>query len=204
MLNAQISRSNAQVEAMLESWQPEFQQLGWKDRLSLLEQIDEYVQIRASRETTSLSQTFTSELIDRLKAETVDCREQVYIYLNSKSDMHRQIARVWLTVRDPENPIVMSAPLKKNSKESEKRVAVRHAVELPSVVVANDHDVTGTLKDVSFSGARITLNSVQRLGSSVMLHLPLLRPIAASVVWVASSSIGVAFVSHQGALLHSL
>lgn len=189
------------VGAMLESWCASFEKLGWGNRLSLLEQLDEHIEFSARHGGPQLSSRFTAKLIEVLKGEPIRSRDQAYIYLNSDDELHCQVARVWLTIKDPNNPIVQPSRAQRAVLENGKRAAIRHAVDLPSVIVANDSDNSAILRDVSASGARVAVKKMQRPGSRIMLHMPLMEPIAASVVWFASAYVGVSFISQQPGLV---
>jgi len=202
------SDPNRIIEQMLVSWEAHFQRFGWSERLALLEQLDEYIEIGAwhGGPSLELSQRMTGALIETLPSSVVSCREQAYIYLNSDKEIHREVARVWLALKDPGNGLLSLQPMSsmvRGQKRAilqqgtgcDKRTTIRHLVNVPSFIAANDQAVEGKLVDVSKGGARVAVTRAPNRGAPVVLHIPLMEPIAASVVWLAATHIGLSFLN---------
>ena len=190
------------LSKMVSSWEDAFKSLGWQDRLSLLEQLDENIEIGMYDEGhgQAISQRFTKELILRLKAGALVCREQAYVYLNSEDDVHREAARVWLAVREPNNRLLHKGWRRRIIASADKRTSIRHDIDLPGLIACNDHGLPVRLKDISAGGARVMVEESITLGTRVVLHVPLVEPVAASVAWLATTAVGLSFIAHQAAI----
>jgi hypothetical protein len=180
-------------------WLLSLSRLDWRERLELLEKIDEEIRVVCHFEDIhrQVSQKFTAKMIEGLKGGGITCLEQAYIYLNSAVEVHRNAARAWLVLKRPNSPLLAAQASSQGRPDGEKRAAVRHTVNLPTTIAVNDNHFSGSLVDISLSGAKVAISSNLVKGAIVEVDVPFLGRVAASVVWVAASFVGLAFASQQ-------
>ncbi|CAK0774668.1 putative PilZ domain-containing protein [Azospirillaceae bacterium] len=202
---AKASETEKIIEDMLSSWKGEFHNMDWSRRLSFLEQIDENIEFSIRRDGLSreLSQKFTRSLIEEVKSSRLICREQAYVYLNSQDETHRQTAQMWLVLNERrQSSREKNTPIVRVVTGKEKRTAPRQEINLPGLIASNDdHSQSARLLDVSMGGARVATKGGPKVGSTITLHVPLFEPIAASVVWLATTSVGLSFAVPQSGIL---
>ncbi len=203
-INAHPYDTDDVIDHMMASWSTSFQHLCWRDRLSLLEQIDEGFEFSAHARghDLGLSQRFTSNLIARMESGTLICREQAYFYLNSDDAIHREAAQVWLALYDRGLQKRRGKRFGKSRSGADKRGSPRHEVALTGLIACNDdHETPARLIDVSAGGARLAVSRAPKVGTAVTLHVPFMEPIAASVAWLTSASAGLTFLAQQPGFL---
>lgn len=185
------------VDELNATWAAAFAGLGWPARLELLEQIDLQLQMRYKEAAVyqEISRAFTAHLIAQLPVSRVECIEQAYFFLNSARIADRQAAQVWLIINKFDRNVVGSEMSSRPQPGAEKRTARRIAVDMPGFIAANNLSIEAKVVDVSRGGARVAIARTLAKGTRVVLDLPMLGRVAAYVVWVASSFVGLAFVS---------
>jgi len=185
------------AEKILCFWLEPLKNRCWQERLSLIEIIDDQIKKACISPEIyrRVSQNFTAILLEKLSA-TITCVDQAYVHLNSANVQHRQVALAWLLLNRPHSPLLFrqTAP----DPIEEKRSATRLPVNLPGLITTNDNRYKGQLLDISRSGAKIKVehNAVDR-GEIVDVEISMLGRVAATVVWIASSSIGLAFIDSR-------
>lgn len=190
------------AEEILHFWLDPLDRRDWPERLSLIERIDEEIRevCRSPEIYRRVSQTFTAMLLERLSNVAFTCEHQAYVYLNSANVLHRQAALAWLVLNQPNTPLLcrQGAP----HPFEEKRAETRLAVNLPGVITTNDNRFEGQLVDISRGGARMKVESTTiACGDRVDVVVSLLGQVAATVVWIASTCVGLAFVDSQFPIL---
>lgn len=86
------------VSELARFWLPSLERMNWRQRLDLLEVIDNELASGHPGDKTyeEISRKFVRRLLDRTGALSITCREQALIYLNSSSESHRAEAETWL------------------------------------------------------------------------------------------------------------
>ena len=185
------------AEELARFWLLPLTKLSWPERLEVLEKIDDeigaiFTTPESHRKT---SREFTARMVRDLGVGTVTCVEQAYVYLNSADDVHVNAARMWLVLNRPNSGILAASSAAQGG--SDQRVAPRHEVDLPTVIAHNDNRISGKLVDVSVTGARIAVTSSLVKGTLVEIEVPHLGRVAACVMWVAASFVGLAFATQN-------
>ncbi|MBF0562253.1 MAG: PilZ domain-containing protein [Alphaproteobacteria bacterium] len=184
------------VEDLVSFWQGPFCKQNWDGRLDLVEMIDKEILAMCGPGDLhqQISGEFTAALIERLADDTVCCLPQAYVYLNSAKRAHQHASLVWMVVNNPDSAVLQAYIKGQPVLDAEKRNGTRHEVDLPSVVAANDNKFEGHLVDISRSGAKIVAKTNLLKGDKVDVVVPMLGRVAATVMWVATSSVGLAFL----------
>ncbi|MTJ81465.1 MAG: hypothetical protein F8N37_10650 [Telmatospirillum sp.] len=184
------------VHDLVHFFTPSFLQSGWNERLILLEQIDAQIANDFDDDIIcrQISQSFTFEIIKRIKFDVVICKEQAYILLNSNDERHRQAARAWFIINQVPCALLDEDRATASPPGADLRLAPRHFVDLRGMIASNDCLSSVRLIDISATGARITVDSPPAAGTRIILDIPLLGRVAAMVVWVATSLVGLSFL----------
>ena len=182
---------------LLAFWLPPLGRLDWSNRLALVEEIDERIAadygVRDPLAFERISRAFTAGLVDHLAAPAISSREQALLYLNSAADSHRQAAIVWLVLNDPDCEALAALHTTESLARSDKRAAARHAVNVASMIAAQQGRLMGKLVDISHSGAKVAMDRVPAKGTGVLMDIPYMGTVAGCVVWAASAFAGLAF-----------
>lgn len=192
-----LQKPEIMAEKILYFWLEPLRSRGWQERLLLIEIIDDQIKKACNSPDIyrRVSQTFTAILLEKLSA-TITCVDQAYVHLNSANVQHRQLALAWLLLNRPHSPLLyrQGAP----DPIEEKRSATRLPVNLPGLISTNDKRYEGKLLDISRSGAKINIehNAVD-CGERVDIDISMLGRAAATVVWIASTSVGLAFIDNR-------
>lgn len=190
------------VNDLLHFWLPSFKKMDWKERLGLLEQID----IQLGRDFAEgavyrrISHLFTAEILRKIPAGTIQCREHAYFLLNSADDQHREAARVWFILNRIQVADQEEREGSNSSGHAEHRATPRHAARLSGTVALGDACCQTRLVDISAGGARLEISDPIPAGARVVLELPLLGRVAALVVWATTGVAGLAFLGEQVSL----
>jgi len=190
---------NRMSDELVSTWILSFSRMNWAERLELLEQVDEQIHFRVEDQemSRSISQLFTAKLIERMRGGVVSCLDQAYVYLNSADHIHHEAARVWMVLSQTGHFASAQDMASKGVPGSEKRTNQRLEVNLDGVMAANDNSYTVKLIDVSSGGAKVSVPQSLPKGTQVYLDVPLLGRVAACVVWVAATFVGLSFVTQQ-------
>ena len=123
-------------------------------------------------------------------------REQAYSYLKSDDEVHRQAARVWLALRNP-GSVHLYEPPQRMAAGTDKRASIRYLVDLPGEIICDRDSQPVKLTDISDGGAKVIVQNMPKLGTTIILHIPLMEAIVAMVVWIGSAAVGLSFITQQ-------
>jgi len=192
-----LQKPEIMAEKILYFWLEPLMNRGWQERLILIEIIDDQIKkaCKSHEIYQKVSQNFTAILLEKMSA-AITCVDQAYVHLNSANVQHRQLALAWLLLNQPHSPLLyrQGAP----DLIEEKRSATRLPVNLPGLITTNDNRYEGELLDISRSGAKVKIDysGVVR-GEKVCIDIYRLGEVAATVVWIASTAIGLTFIDSR-------
>lgn len=191
------------VDKVLSSWLLPLLNRSWPERLALIEEIDSKIQsdFESAEFCQSVSRKFTAKIIDRLLPGNVICKEQAFIYLNSSNPIHRQAGHLWLLIHEPTYAGFIASNQGTLPRDAERRHAARHDIDLAGTLATGGLALEAKMVDVSTTGARLQIDHPPQAGSLVFFDVPFLGRMAASVVWVAATFIGLAFVADPPTLM---
>jgi hypothetical protein len=189
-------------------WLPSMMGMSWRQRLELLEVIDQ--ELAATYPHGGVSQDISRKLIlkaiESAEPGEINCLEQAILYFNSDNDGHRRAARAWLVLHRPDI-VARLAPVKlglgtEDRRKNDQRSAQRYEEDLAITVASDNQQIDGALLDLSHRGGRIALRPSQKEnitaaplapGNNITVKIDFLAPQPAQVVWAASRCTGIAF-----------
>jgi hypothetical protein len=197
-------------------WLPSMIGMSWRQRLELLEAIDQ--ELAATYPHGGVSQHISRHLIlkaiENVQGGDITCLEQAILYFNSDRAAHRRAAQVWLVVHRPDIVASLAPPAaerrKAGDRASDQRHARRYAEEMAVTVTHQDRLIDGALLDLSSSGGRIALRPTAQKemapkdatpiepplprGAIITVSMAFLAPQPARIVWTASRWTGISFL----------
>lgn len=187
------------VQDLLSFFLASFKKSNWRERLHTLEQIDAQIShdFGGKELCRCISRMFTFEILQRLDTDLVTCSDQAFIFLNSQDERHRQAGRAWFILNQVPCALLDDDSVMHIAPGADHRMAARHSVHIASLVAANDSYTAAQLVDISATGAKVAIDTPPPAGTEIILDIPFLGRVAGMVVWVATSFIGVFFLSNQ-------